>query len=34
MSESDSMTYLEFKKVLELLSEHLKEIGPQLSDLG
>lgn len=34
MSESDSMTYLEFKKVLELLAEHLKEIGPQLSDLG
>ena len=32
--ESDSMTYFEFTKSVKLLTDHLKEIGPQLSDLG
>lgn len=32
--ESDSMVYFEFKSFVRLSSEYLKEIGPQLSDLG
>lgn len=31
-TESNEMSYTEFTTVLKLLSEHLKEIGPQLSD--
>ena len=33
-TESDSMTYMEFKAALHIASEYLKEIGPQMSDIG
>lgn len=33
-AESDAMSFFEFKKTVKLLTEHIKEIGPQLSDLG
>ena len=32
-TESNDMIYLEFTKVVKLLSDHLKESGPDLSDL-
>jgi hypothetical protein len=33
-SESDTMSFFEFKKTVRLLTDHLKEIGPQISDIG
>ena len=33
-SESDNMSFFEFKKVLNLLAEHLKESGGDFSDIG